>query len=357
MCANKTVMIAAGGTGGHVVPALTVARELREHGYEVVWLGTHAGIEARLVPANDIEMEWLAVSGLRGKGWKAWFVAPFKLVRACWQAARAISRRQPQVLLGMGGFVAGPGGLMAKLLGKKLVIHEQNAVPGTTNRLLARISDSVLAAMPSAFGEHGIARCVGNPVSAELSLIESPNERLNRDDDKFRVLVVGGSQGAGVFNEVVPSAASEVGNIQLWHQTGRAGVDATQAAYDTAGVEAQVVPFIDDMSEAFRWADLVVSRAGAMSVSELAASGSASVLVPYPYAIDDHQTANCAAMVREGAAVLVPQPRFDAELLSKIFTDLRSDRARLITMANAARRLAKPDAAREVAKVIMEQAQ
>lgn len=357
MTEKKTVMIAAGGTGGHVVPALTVAHELREHGFEVVWLGTHAGIEARLVPANDIDIEWMAVSGLRGKGWQAWALAPFKLVRACWQAAQAVTKRKPQVLLGMGGFVAGPGGLMAKLLGKKLVIHEQNAIAGTTNRLLARWADTVLAGMPSAFGENNAVQWVGNPVNKKLTLIASPNERLARTDSIFRVLVIGGSQGAGVFNEVVPAAAQELGNIQLWHQTGRAGVESTQASYDAAGVEAQVVAFIDDMAEAYAWADLVVSRAGAMSIAELAASGSASVLVPYPFAIDDHQTANCAAMVREGAAVLVPQPRFDAELLGKIFTDLRADRERLITMANAARRLAKPDAVREVAKIVMENAQ
>lgn len=357
MANNKTIMIAAGGTGGHVVPALSVARELRQQGYEVVWLGTQAGIESRLVPAADIEIEWMAVSGLRGKGWQAWLAAPFKLMRACWQAGRAVLRRKPQVLLGMGGFVAGPGGLMAKLLGKKLVIHEQNAIAGTTNRLLARLADVVLAAMPSAFDDDRAALCVGNPVNDALNEIPDPRERLARMGSDFRVLVIGGSQGAGVFNEVVPAAAQELGNIQLWHQTGRAGVESTQAAYDAVGVEARVVAFIDDMAEAYAWADLVVSRAGAMSVAELSASGSASVLVPYPFAVDDHQTANCTAMVREGAALLVPQPRFDAELLSKLFTDLRNDRERLMTMACAARRLAKPDAVREVAKIVMENAQ
>ncbi|MGB0865673.1 MAG: undecaprenyldiphospho-muramoylpentapeptide beta-N-acetylglucosaminyltransferase [Granulosicoccaceae bacterium] len=357
MSGIKKVMIAAGGTGGHVVPALSVAQELQRRGFNVVWLGTQAGIEARLVPESGIEMEWLAVSGLRGKGWQAWLLAPFKLLRACWQAGRAVIRHKPTVLLGMGGFVAGPGGLMAKILGKKLVIHEQNAVVGTTNRLLARVADVVLAAMPSAFVEQQGARCVGNPVREDLSLIDDPSVRLNRGDNEFRVLVVGGSQGAGVFNEVVPAAAQEVGNIQLWHQTGRAGVEQTQAAYDSAGVEARVVPFIDDMAEAYSWADLVVSRAGAMSVSELAASGCASVLVPYPYAIDDHQTANCALMVREGAAVLVPQPRFDAQLLTKILMDLRDDRPRLVTMAKAARGLAKPNATREVAEIILENTQ
>lgn len=357
MSAQTTVMIAAGGTGGHVVPALTVAQELQRRGLRVVWLGTQAGIEARLVPQNGIAIEWLAVSGLRGKGWQAWATAPFKLLRACWQAGAAVLRHKPAVVLGMGGFVAGPGGLMAKLLGRKLVIHEQNAVVGTTNRLLARVADAVLAAMPSAFVERRGARCVGNPVRADLIEIADPAERLDRGDDTLRVLVVGGSQGASVFNEVVPAAAAEVGNIQLWHQTGRAGVDATQAAYDALGVDAEVVAFIDDMAEAYRWADLVVSRAGAMSVSELAASGSASVLVPYPYAIDDHQTANCALMVREGAAVLLPQPRLDAQVLAGLFADLHGDRSRLIAMAQSARALAKPDATSEVVDIILEKTQ
>ncbi len=357
MSSQKTVMIAAGGTGGHVVPALTVAKELQEHDIKVVWIGTRSGIEARLVPAHDIEIEWLSVSGLRGKGWQAWVVAPFKLIRACWQAGSAVLRHKPQVLLGMGGFVAGPGGLMAKILGKRLVIHEQNAIAGTTNRLLARWADVVLAAMPSAFGERDSVLCVGNPVNSVLWDITSPNERLDRADCELRVLVIGGSQGAQVFNEVMPAATQEVGNIQLWHQAGKTAVESTQAAYAAAGVTAKVVPFIDNMAEAYSWADLVVSRAGAMSVSELCASGCASVLVPYPYAVDDHQTANCAAMVRKGAAVLVPQPRLDSALLSKLFIDLRDDRARLITMANAARGLAKPDAAREVAKMVMEKTQ
>ncbi len=357
MSGQGTVMIAAGGTGGHVVPALNVARELQQHGYEVFWLGTQKGIESRLVPANDIEIEWLAVSGLRGRGWQSWAVAPFKLLRACWQAAQVIVRRKPDVVLGMGGFVAGPGGLMAKALGKKLVIHEQNAVAGTTNKLLACIADTVLAAMPSAFKDKKSVICIGNPTHAALAAIAPPEQRLLRDDTKLRVLVIGGSQGAEVFNQVVPAAARELGNIQLWHQTGSTAVAATQASYESLGVEAKVVAFIDDMVDAYQWADLVVSRAGAMSVSELSASGCASILVPYPYAIDDHQTANSAVLVREGAAVLVPQPRFDAELLSKLFSDLRDDRERLITMASAARRLAMPNATRDVAKIVMENAQ
>lgn len=355
--AAKTVMIAAGGTGGHVVPALTVAHELREQGYEVVWLGTRTGIEARLVPANGIDIEWMAVSGLRGKNWQAWLLAPFKLARACWQAASAVIRRKPQVLLGMGGFVAGPGGLMAKLLGKKLVIHEQNAVVGTTNRLLARWADAVLVATPCAFSDSKKAQCVGNPVNAALNEIAAPSKRLDRDNGALRVLVVGGSQGAGIFNEVLPATVQNIDNIQLWHQAGRTSVESTQAAYDRANADARVVPFIDDMAEAYSWADLVVSRAGAMSVSELSASGSASILVPYPFAIDDHQTANCAAMVKAGAAVLIPQPRFDAALLTKIFIDFRDNRECLVVMAKAARHLARPNAALEVAKIVMEKAQ
>lgn len=357
MSATKTVMIAAGGTGGHVVPALNVARVLQSHGYRVIWLGTHAGIESRLVPMNGIAIEWLAVSGLRGKGWQAWVCAPFKLLRACWQAARALVKCQPQVVLGMGGFVAGPGGLMAKLLGKRLVIHEQNAIAGTTNRMLAKIADRVLSAVPGAFDTRASVLCTGNPVDPKLHQLPEPDIRLRRDDDEFRVLVIGGSQGAGVFNEVVPAAAQEVGNIQLWHQTGHNGVASTQSAYDSVGVSAQVVAFIDEMSLAYAWADVVISRAGAMSVSELCASGCASLLVPYPFAIDDHQTANSAVLVREGAAVLIPQPRFDAKVVAKILVDLCEDRARLVNMANLARGLALPNAAQDVAKIVMEKAQ
>jgi len=349
-------LIAAGGTGGHVIPALAVAEQLREAGHKVVWVGTRKGIESRLVPQAGFDIEWLSVTGLRGKGASTLLLAPFRLLHACWQAGAVVLRHQPKVLMGMGGFVTGPAGLMAKLLGKKLVIHEQNAIAGTTNKLLSRLADRVLTGMPSAFATGVDSEYVGNPVSASFISSDGKDSEENSTGATRNILIVGGSQGAKIFNEIVPDCMPEFANVQVWHQTGKSGLESTEAAYKKAGVQAKVTPFIDDMASAYAWSDLVISRAGAMTVAELAASGSASVLVPYPHAIDDHQTANSQALVDGGAAVLLPQTEFTKTKLKSLLNELLQDSPRLHKMAEAARRFSKPNATQLVAQIVMEKA-
>ncbi|MBS1212106.1 MAG: undecaprenyldiphospho-muramoylpentapeptide beta-N-acetylglucosaminyltransferase [Proteobacteria bacterium] len=286
------IMILAGGTGGHIFPALAVARELLDRGNEVIWMGSKAGMETRVVPEAGIPLRQLAVSGFRGKGLLAKLAAPFRLTRACLQAAQILVTDRPSVVLGMGGFVAGPGGFMARLFGIPLVIHEQNRIPGTTNRILVKFAALVLEAFPRSFPDSANARCVGNPLRREIG--KAVPEEKARTGEKLKVLVVGGSQGAQALNELVPEAIALCGRaVSVLHQTGAAMREETEAHYRRLGAdEARVVPFIEDMAEAYDWADLAICRAGAMTVSELTAAGLPAVLVPFPFAIDDHQTAN-----------------------------------------------------------------
>jgi len=356
------VMILAGGTGGHIYPALAVARELREQGCEVAWMGTRAGMEARLVPAAGFPIEWLSVTGFRGKGLVAKLKAPFKLARACWQAVKILLRNRPNVVLGMGGFVAGPGGIVAKLLRIPLVVHEQNRIPGTTNRMLVKWARVVLEAFPDSFPAASGARWVGNPLRREIVQAD-PAEKTKRGD-QLKVLVLGGSQGAMALNRAVPEAAAMTdakrrdggGTIRVLHQTGEAMRAETEALYQRLGVDARVVAYIEDMAEAYRWADLAVCRAGAMTVSELMAAGLPSALVPYPHAIDDHQTHNARYLADAGAAVLIPQSELTPERLSRELTDLSQKPGRLTEMSRSARLLAKLDAARVVAEVCLHEA-
>ncbi len=348
---ERPVLIAAGGTGGHVFPALAVADKLQQAGVPVVWMGTRRGIESRLVPDAGLDIEWISVSGLRGKGVLKWLRAPYDLAVACVQALRIVRRHNPRAVLGMGGFVSGPGGLMAWLLGRPLVIHEQNAVPGTTNRWLSRIASRVLEAVPGTFGEKAGALCTGNPVREALHRTAAVSAQ-SAADSALRVLVLGGSQGARALNRVVPIAIAHATEIDVWHQCGTADEQTTRTLYAEQGIEARVEAFIDDMADAYGWADVVVCRSGAMTIAELAATGRAAVLVPYPHAIDDHQTANGSAMVRAGAALLIPESQFDAATLLAVLCELRDDRVRLASMATAARALARPQAASDVANLV-----
>jgi UDP-N-acetylglucosamine--N-acetylmuramyl-(pentapeptide) pyrophosphoryl-undecaprenol N-acetylglucosamine transferase len=357
-------MIMAGGTGGHVMPALAVADHLRNEGWKVIWLGTRNGMEATLVPQHGYEMAWINFSGLRGKGLLRPVLLPLQLLRAFFQSLKAILAHRPDVVLGMGGYPAFPGGMMAALLARPLVVHEQNSIAGLTNRVLACLADKVLVAFPGAFkndkdkplpcGKAETEWC-GNPVRAEIAAVAEPEMRLAGREDNLRVLVVGGSLGATALNEVVPQAMAMIPAAQrpqVVHQSGAKHIDALRANYQAAGVEADCRAFIDNMAEQYAWADLVICRSGALTVAELAAAGAASVLVPYPHAVDDHQTTNARFLSDSGAAVLVQQTELTAEKLAVRLQELT--RERLLAMAKKARALAKPDATQHVAEICKE---
>jgi len=345
---RRTALIMAGGTGGHVFPALATARVLQRRGFDIVWLGTQRGIEARLVPAAGIPVEWLSVSGLRGKGVMTLLAAPFRLARALSQAVRALRRHRPHVVLGAGGFVSGPGGLAAWLLRRPLVIHEQNAVAGLTNRLLARLADRVLEGFPGSFGKQVAAQRVGNPVRPEIAAIAAPERRYAGREGPVRLLVFGGSQGSARLNAVVPAALSELPAAlrpEVLHQTGATGLDETAQAYRTRGMTADVRAFIDDMAGAYGWADVAVCRSGALTIAELAAAGVPAVLVPFPAAVDDHQTRNAEFVVAAGAGELMPESTLTpVTLAQKLRELLDAGRPRLLEMARAARASAIVDA-------------
>jgi UDP-N-acetylglucosamine--N-acetylmuramyl-(pentapeptide) pyrophosphoryl-undecaprenol N-acetylglucosamine transferase len=350
------ILIMAGGTGGHVFPALALARLLRAASHEVVWLGTKAGLEARVIPAENISIEWLSMSGLRGKGAATLLAAPFKLVHSIWQALRIIRRRRPALVVGFGGFVTGPGGVAAWLTRRPLVIHEQNAIAGYSNRCLAHLARKVLAGFPKAFPPGIEVQVVGNPVRAEIVMQPAPAMRFAKREGALRLLIVGGSLGASRLNAVVPFAVKNSGlTLHVRHQAGERGIDAARKAYAEAGVEADVSPFIDDMARAYADADLVICRSGALTVSELAAVGVASVLVPFPAAVDDHQTFNAQYLVREGAAVLIADRDLTAERLAAELKELCAGRGKLLAMAERARLVARPRAAEELASVCLEQ--
>lgn len=351
-----TVLIMAGGTGGHVFPALAVAEVLRARSCRVVWLGTRSGIEARLVPAAGIPIEWVRVSGLRGKGLGSWLAAPLQLLQAHGDALGAIRRTRPDVVLGLGGFVAGPGGLAARLLGLPLVIHEQNAVAGLTNRILARFAHAVAEAFPGSFGPSVGAVPVGNPVRQAIEALAA-GAAARAPHAPRRLLVFGGSQGAAALNRIVPAALALLAPAErpaVLHQTGRERHEGVATAYRALGLQAEVREFIDDMAAAYAWADLAVSRSGALTVSELAAAGLPAVLVPFPAAVDDHQTRNARFLADRGAAVLLPEARLTPERLAAELRNLLGPDARDLTaMAEAARRAAAPGAAEQLADLCL----
>lgn len=352
------VLIMAGGTGGHVFPALAVARCLREQGVEVTWLGTRRGLESRLVPEAEFPIDYISVTGLRGKGLAGWLLAPVRLSLALVQALGICRRRRPGAVLGLGGFVTGPGGVAAWLLRRPLVIHEQNAVAGLTNRLLARLARRVLEAFPGSFPSGIRTEETGNPVREDIAALPTPAQRFADRHDPLRILIIGGSLGAQALNETVPAALAKLSAdapIQIRHQAGQGKDVATQATYAAAGIEAEVSPFIEDMSAALGWADLVICRSGALTVSELAAAGLGAVLVPYPHAVDDHQTRNGLYLSEAGAARLLPQSDMSVEVLAGILQDVVSGgREGLLKMAEAARRMARLDATRKVAGACLE---
>lgn len=349
---GKTIMIMAGGTGGHVFPGLAVADFMRTLGWRVVWMGSRAGMEARLIPALGYEMAWIRASALRGKGLAAKLLLPATLLVAFWQSARAIFALRPDVVLGMGGYVAFPGAMMASLLNKPLAVHEQNAIPGLTNTLLAKIADRVMAAFPGTLER---AIWTGNPVRSAITDVAAPAARFAGRSGPLRLLVVGGSLGAQALNEAVPKALALIPRAErpsVVHQSGEKNVDALRAAYSAAGVEGELVAFIDDMAASYAAADLVICRAGALTVSELSAAGMASVLVPFPFAVDDHQTANARFLADGGAAMLIQQADMNPAQLAALLRTL--DRTRLLAMAEKARALAKPDATRHVAQTCID---
>lgn len=353
------IMIMAGGTGGHVFPGLAVAEELRAHEHGVVWLGTRRGLEARVVPPNGIDVEWISISGLRGKGALAWLTAPFKIAYAIAQVLVTLRRRRPAAVLGMGGFVSGPGGIAAWLARKPLLIHEQNAVAGTTNRWLARLARRVFEAFPNTFAAGLRAEYIGNPLRGAVVGAPPPRERFAaRAGTRPRVLVLGGSQGARILNRTLAAALAlipEDVRPEVWHQAGR-GLDEARAAYAEHAVEARIDAFIDDVASAYEWADLVVARAGAMTIAELQAVGVGALLVPFCLATDDHQTANAAHFVAAGAGAAIAEADFTPARLAHEVEALTGDRAKLLAMAEAARAHAKRDAAQRLAAACMEAA-
>lgn len=351
---SGNVLIMAGGTGGHVFPALACAREFQARGYSVHWLGTPRGIENELVPQAGLPLHLIQVTGLRGKGIKSLIKAPFSLVRSLFQARRVVSELKPVCVLGMGGYVTGPGGLAARLAGVPLVIHEQNAVAGTANRSLAPFASRVCEAFPDTFETSDKRRTTGNPVREELFL-ETPRDALAGRTP--RLLVLGGSLGAEPLNKLLPAAVALLPaelRPQVFHQAGKSHDGVTAERYREAGVEAEVAPFIKDMARAYAWADLVICRSGALTVSELAAAGLPSFLVPLPHAIDDHQSRNADYLAKEGAAFLLPQHATDAAALAARLTEVLMQPERLKAMGAIARSLAKPDATRSVVDICLE---
>lgn len=356
---TKRFLIMAGGTGGHVFPALATARMLQEKGHEVHWLGSQGGMEERLIGATDIPLSLVAVSGLRGKGKLALLAAPFRLTRALCQALAVVRSLKPDCVIGMGGFVTGPGGMAAWLTKTPLLVHEQNAIAGLTNRILARFAKTVMEAFPGSFGPQRVTRCTGNPVRQDLARIAEPAARFEGRSGPLRLLVVGGSLGAQAINQRVPEALAKLdASIRpvVRHQSGNKNLEAAREAYQAAGVEATIEPFIEDMAEAYEWADLVLCRSGALTVSELCIAGVGAILVPYPHAVDDHQTRNGQQMVAAKAAILIPQQKLSAELLADTLAELCSDRSRVTNMAQAARSLARPDATERVVNYCLEAA-
>lgn len=355
-----TVLIMAGGTGGHIFPALSIARNLQERGYRTEWLGTARGLEVDVLRDTDIPLHCIDVKGLRGKGLVSMLAAPFMIAAGVWQALKVLRAVRPCCVLGMGGYVTGPGGVAARLAGKPLLIHEQNAIAGFSNRMLARIASRVMEAFPGTFPAQAGALCTGNPVRKEIVALANA-QAGERDGGPLRVLVVGGSLGAVAINQLIPQMLAGMpleARPQIWHQCGRNNVEATRQGYHEAGIalnnECRVEPFITDMAAAYDWADLVICRAGALTVSELAAAALPSVLVPYPHAVDDHQTSNARWLCDAGAGFLIQQRDLDAAQLAGLLADLGSDKQRLADMSRAAHRLAQPQASDLVTAQCME---
>ncbi|OGS98947.1 MAG: undecaprenyldiphospho-muramoylpentapeptide beta-N-acetylglucosaminyltransferase [Gallionellales bacterium RBG_16_56_9] len=349
---SRTILIMAGGTGGHIFPALAVADILRSQGWQVTWLGAPNSMEAELVPKHGYDMAWVRFSGVRGKGLLRLVLLPFNLLVALWQSAIAIFRHRPDVVLGMGGYITFPGGMMAALLRRPLVVHEQNSIAGLSNKVLARIAQQVLSGFPEVLPK---AVWCGNPVRSSIAALPEPQQRYGTRSGKLNVLVVGGSLGAKAINEVMPQALAllpEDARPNVVHQTGKQHFETVRQSYRQAGVQADIRPFLDDMANCYANADVVICRAGALTIAELAAAGVASILIPFPFAVDDHQTHNARFLSERGAAVLLPQGELNAEKLAQLLHELT--REKLLIMAQQARSMAKADAALSVARACEE---
>lgn len=350
---SKTIMVMAGGTGGHVYPAMAVADYLKEKGWQVVWLCTEGGMENRLITNKPYQKAMITMQGVRGKGVMGWLTLPVKLFVACQQAFKAIRTYKPNLILGMGGFAAFPGGVMAKLLNTPLVIHEQNSVAGLTNKVLAKLANQTLAAFPSAFGEQ--ATLTGNPVRKEIIKIMHPAYRFGDREGALRILVIGGSLGAKVFNETLPEAFAKVNKnkeIEVIHQAGEKHIEMLNMAYKAGNLDAKPVAFIKNMNDVYAWADIVICRAGALTIAELSAGGVASILVPFPFAVDDHQTSNALYLSEGQAAVLMPQTELtEKEVVEVLMKLTRED---CLKMAQNAHILGKPNATTAVAAICEE---
>lgn len=346
----STILIMAGGTGGHIFPGLAVAEQMRAAGWDVVWMGARGGMEERLVPKHGYRTAWIRAKAARGKGLVQKLLLPANLLYSFWESARHIRSLKPSVVLGLGGYVAFPGGMMASLFNRPLALHEQNAIAGLANRVLAQVSDKVMVAFPDALkgGEW-----TGNPVRGDIAAMAPPEQRFAGRTGKLRILVVGGSLGAQALNEAMPKALALLDDKPIVvHQAGEKHIDQLRANYAAAGVQGELVAFIDDMARRYAEADLVVCRAGAVTIAELSAGGMASILVPFPHAVDDHQTANARFLSERGAAILIQQRDLSTQKLADLLRSL--NREKLLDMAKKARALGKPDAARRVAQRCME---
>ena len=346
---SKAILFMAGGTGGHVFPALAVAKEMAEKGYDIHWLGTSAGIEKDLVPAAGYPLHCIDIAGLRGKGKLGLLTAPFRILKAIWQAKKVVNKVKPVAVLGMGGYATGPGGVAARLAGIPLLIHEQNAFAGMTNKLLHKISNTSMQAFPGALEN---ALVTGNPVRKDVQQIKN---QISGAQQRLKVLVVGGSLGAGALNQQVLAAMESLDEAQrpeLWHQAGKRNIEDVQQQYRQADIDARVTAFIDDMAAAYEWADLVVCRAGALTVSEVAAAGKAAIFIPFPFAVDDHQTANAKYLADKNAALICQQKDLSASWLADQWQEFFTNKVALQQMADTARQLAMPNATQMVVEQI-----
>lgn len=353
------VMVLAGGTGGHIYPAMAVAFCLRSQDVDISWMGSRGGMETQVVPKENIELDTVSVKKLRGVSWLNWLFLPISLFIAVVQAWLILQKRKPDVVLAMGGFASGPGAIAAWLRRTPIIVHEQNAIPGLTNRVISLFARNVLCGFPGVFTNLPKAQHVGNPVRNEITEIPVPEERFADRSGALRLLILGGSLGAQVLNRILPEAVANIEQEkrpEIWHQTGQQGMSETVLHYRKHEVEAKVAAFIEDMASAFTWADLVICRAGAMTIAELAAAGLASILVPYPFAVDDHQSTNAAFLVDNGAALLIPENEFKPKRLAETITELGENRSVVMGMAEKARSCASPDAVEIVANICLEAA-
>lgn len=351
---THTILIMAGGTGGHIFPALAVADHLKKAGWRIVWLGTKGGMEESLVAQKGHDIKCIDFSGLRGKNLIVWFTLPVRLILAFWQSARLIFQLRPDVVLGMGGYPSFPGGIMASLLNKPLLIHEQNSIPGLTNKILVKFADKVLIGFPDSIKDKKKVVFSGNPVRNEISTLDTPDHRYKGRSGNLKLLIIGGSLGAQILNRIVPQALKLIPDSVrplVVHQAGEKHLETLNKNYVEAGVEGELVVFIEEMAAKYSECDLVICRAGALTIAELSSAGIASILVPFPYTADDHQTYNAKFLSSNGAAVLLPENELTPSSLANLLLSLT--REKLLGMATKARELAKPNATRIVAEECM----